>query len=342
VVKKSKTDAGLEMPFQDNMVAYIPFGYHAGFIDYLAANRNLFQIITYDDLMWQDERAVNGTYPNERKAWEHAMREGRLDPNKIYVLIQHDVDTCPERTLNLLKYEASRGILSNVMIFNKRVNRKKLATTGELEYTPYELDFELLRNLQAKGFVIGYHSNAYEQSQYDEQRALQIFRQDVESLRRQLPIRYFSPHGGAPGPGGLNNYDLRLSAEMLEGLTWVHNKVTPYFKLNYSDGAINSPKLDPAKRDIRDFVRQWQPGNRYRLLTHPQYYHNPCKRAPRLSGSQWYEEIWAAYHSDRGHEVWTDVKPAVAGSKDECQALRRQSGNVYRWVRRILNLGRRR
>jgi hypothetical protein len=286
---------------------YFPFKYHTDFIDYLADNPRLFQILTYDDLKWQGEHPAYGAYPAEYRAWNQAMRTGSLDPRKIYVLIQHDVDIRPERTLNLMRYEAARGIASNVMIFNKRVNRKKMMATGELEYMSYELDFESLRNFQAQGFVIGYHTNAYEQARYDEARAQAIFLQDVAALRRQVDIRYFSAHGGTPGPWRLNNRDLHLPAEILREFIWVDNGATPYFSLSYTDGGINSPRRNPAGRDLRDFVRRWRPGHRYRVLTHPQYYHDPCKRSPRLIGTGWYEDIWSAYHSGRGHEAWRNV-----------------------------------
>ena len=73
-------------------------------------------------------------------------------------------------------------------------------------------------------------------------------------------------------------------------LKWVHNGMSPYFDGNYSDGGINSMKRDPAKRDLRDFVKTLKRGRRYRILTHPQYYHSPCGRSPRLSGTGWYEK----------------------------------------------------
>jgi hypothetical protein len=330
--KESPATAG-----PDNLTAYIPFGYLRDFIDFLADNPDLFQILTYDDLMWQNEPAVNGAYPGERKAWDRAMREGRLDPDKIYILIQHDVDSRPELTFNLLKHEAARGIRSNIMIFNRLLDRKKLAA-GELEYLPYKLDFDFLRKLREQGFVVGYHANAYEQSRYDTRRALEIFRQDIEELRRQFPIRYFSAHGGVPGPGGLNNADLPLPGEMLDGLIWVHNPVTPYFRLGYSDGGINSVR-DLTQLDLRNFVRQWRPGNRYRVLIHPQYYHTTCKPGSRLRGTQWYEEVWAAYHGGQAHNIWADVESNSAGWYD---IFRTHAGRWTRRANRVLNFRRRR
>jgi hypothetical protein len=123
-------------PTQGGEAAYLPFRYHADFIDYLAAAPDLFQIVTYDDLMWQEESPEAISYPREKEVWQRAMRDGRLSKGKIYVLIQHDVDTRPERTLKLLEYEAEKGVRSNVMIFNKRVDRRRLAATLPFPLVP--------------------------------------------------------------------------------------------------------------------------------------------------------------------------------------------------------------
>jgi hypothetical protein len=168
----------------------------------------------------------------------------------------------------------------------------------------------LLERLESQGFVIGYHANAFEQAKFDRAKAEGIFRRDVEELNRKLRIRYFSAHGGTPGPDGLNNRDFPPPVDIAERLIWVHNGKTPWFSQNYSDGGINSPHRDPTKRDLRDFVRQWCPGGRYRVLTHPQYYHDPCGRSPRLSGAAWYEEVLDAYMEGRGDEIWSGVKTA--------------------------------
>ncbi|MCP5426847.1 MAG: hypothetical protein H6964_06565 [Chromatiaceae bacterium] len=337
-------------PTQGGEAAYIPFGYHADFINYLADNKNLFEIITYTDLMWSGDRAFDKNYPDERFAWNKALKEGLLDRKKIYVLIQHDVDTRPERTLNLLRHEQARGVRSNVMLFNKRVNRRKLAATGQLEYTGYDLDFNFLKDLQADGFLFGYHSNALEQALFDFDLAQQIFRDDVAELRRKLNIDFYTAHGGTPGPNNINNRDLPPPPDMLAGIQWVHNGATPWFDSNYSDGGINSPKRDPSKRDLRDFVRQWKPGNRYRVLTHPQYYHDPCGRSPRLSGTAWYEEVRAAYNSGDSERVWSGVKtvenervsPLVSGKSgvgsNEVKVAVNSKQILRRFISRTLSL----
>lgn len=314
-----------------NQCGYIPFGYHTDFIDYLADNPDLFKVITYKDLKWQDGDSADSFYPAEKRAWDKAMRSGELDDSKIYVLIQHDVDSQPQRTMNLVRHEALRGVPSNVMVFNRRVDRRHFVSTGEMNYTPYDLDFALLKQVQQQGFVIGYHMNAYEQAKYDAALACQIFLKDVEALSQYVDIEYFSAHGGSPGPGQINNRDLDIS-KLDTNLIWVHNGKTPVFDLNYSDGGINSMKRDPAKRDLRDFVKLWCRGKRYRVLTHPQYYHDPAGRSPRLSGTPWYEEVLSLYAKSPRNAAWQSVQPQLQDGAGNKSYLARRISNFIKKI----------
>lgn len=288
---------------------YIPLKYHTDFIDLIADNPNIFQVITYKDLKWQKSDSADSFYPAEKRAWDEAMRKGELDGRKIYVLIQHDVDSQPQRTMSLLKYEAQKGVPTNVMIFNRRVNRRYFVSSGKVEFTDYILDFDLLRKLQEQDFVIGYHMNAFEQSAYNINLAREFFLADIEELgRANFEIKFFSAHGGAPGPDGINNRDINLQGIEKE-LIWVHNGKTPIFDGNYSDGGLNSLSRDPAKRDLRDFVKKWTPGKRYRVLTHPQYYHVSVKSSIRLSEASWYRDVLDEYcDATNSYRVWAPVR----------------------------------
>ncbi len=314
-----------------NQCGYIPFGYHTDFINYLADNPGLFKIITYKDLKWQYGDSADSFYPAEKRAWDMAMRSGELDDSKIYVLIQHDVDSQPQRTMDLVRHEALRGVASNVMVFNRRVDRRHFISTGEMNYTPYDLDFDLLKEVQQQGFVIGYHMNAYEQAKYDAALACQIFLEDVKALSHHVDIEYFSAHGGSPGPGQINNRDLDTS-NLVTSLTWVHNGKTPVFDLNYSDGGINSMKRDPAKRDLRDFVKLWSRGKRYRVLTHPQYYADPAGRSPRLTGTPWYEEVLGLYAEGSRNVSWQNVQPRFQGSAVKKSYLAKRISNLIKKI----------
>lgn len=294
---------------------YFPLEFFVDFLEFLYKNRKVIEVITYNDLDWGDDFNYEKSYPIEWKSWNTQLKTGDRDPNKIYVIIQHDVDAFPEGTMTILREEERLGIPSNVMLFHRRINRRHLQNTGELLYTEYDVDMHEIRRLQDKGFVFGYHCNAFERASFDVDKAMEIFEADVNELNRYLKIRYFSPHGGPRSPEGKTSNCLPVPDSLRKSIRWVHNRMTVRFRGSYSDGGPNSPKRDPSKRDLRDFVRTWRPGNRYRVLTHPQYYHSPCGVSPRLAQASWYNEVLEFYNSKHSSSVWDEVTLQHYGRK---------------------------
>ncbi len=286
---------------------YFPLEFAVDFLRFLRENDDQIEIITYEDLPWGDDLDYENSYPAEWKAWKRKLHEGLRDPDKVYVLIQHDVDSVPERTIRLLHEEQELALPSNVMIFRERVNRRYLVRTGELKITAYDVDHDLLSRLESDHrFVIAYHSNTYERSGFDYAKAQSLLEEDVAVLRERFGISFFSPHGGPPGPDGQSNNAVEPSASFKRSVRWVANRYTVRFDGMYSDGGINSPKRDPKGRDLRDFVRTWRRGGRYRVLLHPQYYHSPTQSSPRMEGTPWYDEL---LRNPNGS--WDDVKLAT-------------------------------
>ena len=111
--------------------------------------RNI-EVITYSELDFGDD------FDFEKSLFLRMGELARLDekwssdPEKIYVILQHDVDDSPERTHRLLRVQEDLGVRSNVMIFNRLVNRGKLAKDGIVEYVDYPLDLDLFLSLEKK------------------------------------------------------------------------------------------------------------------------------------------------------------------------------------------------
>ena len=61
------------------------------------------------------------------------------------------------------------------------------------------------RQLENSGFEIGYHLNAYELAGYDIDEAFELIERDLDFLEQHFRITSFVPHGGIPGPFGINN-----------------------------------------------------------------------------------------------------------------------------------------
>lgn len=286
-------DASNEQIVRDDSTidACFPLQFHVDLLRRLRDRSSEIEIITYADLPFEDDFEVERNYPGEFGRWQQQLKRGDRDPHKIHVLLQHDVDDFPQRTHAILEHEQQLGIRSNIMIFNRRLNRKRLQLTGELEQREYPVDDDLLRRAQAGGCVIGYHSNAYEWARFDANAAVEIFERDVAELRTRFDIRFFCPHGGVRDSRGQSNASLDIPPSLSRSIRWVLNRHTVRFDGTYSDGGINSPRLDASAKDLRAFMQTWQPGKRYRILTHPQYYDASYTRLPRLAGVAWYEEI---------------------------------------------------
>lgn len=323
--------------------AYFPQRYLTGFFDFLKRHPDKLQVMTYADMPWLDDFDHDANYPKEYAAWNGLLKTGVVDPGKCYVFVQYDVDTRPERTMDLLRHPAHRGVPANVMIFNQRIDRRRLKTSGQLGYTDYELDEALLHDLQNEGFLIGYHCNAFEQGLHDTDRALDVFDADMRALSSRFDVRFFSAHGGVPGPDGRNNKDLPVHQDWARRLRWVHNGRTPAFDFSYSDGGHNSPKRDPAKRDLRDVVSHFAPGRRIRILIHPQYYDHQPKGSARYSGTPWYDAMMSRSSESSSYDPWQNVmltgfsRSGAARSRMRSatvQKLSRQLGRVRQFLRR--------
>lgn len=285
-----------------------PLEYFTDFLKFLSRHSNLVEMITYNDLAWGSDKNYLGGYKEERRRWESSLKSGKRDSKKIYVLLQHDVDSRAERAMKVIAEEIKLGIKSNIMIFNKRHDRKILKHKNSIAITEYPLDISLLQYAEKDhGFVIAYHSNAFENSLFETELAKNIMRDDIRALSKHFNIQYFSAHGGIPGPDGKNNNSLIPPEDVSEKVRWVHNGASPFFDGNFSDGGPNSLKRDPNTRDLRDFVRMWKMGGRYRILTHPQYYHSPCNSNKRLGIARWYRETLSYYQDGIGVPPWNEV-----------------------------------
>jgi hypothetical protein len=290
------------LPVQERGWGVLPFRYLAGFIEFLARNRDRINVVTYDDLAWGDDYDHLGSYPDEWINWkaQHA------DSDKIHVLVQHDVDAVPAATNEIVQVELDQGVPANVMVFARLHNRSKLARRGAVVFEPYPIDIDLLKRAQRDNrFVVGYHSCCVEQVKWDLDAAVELFQADLQRLRENFDVRYFSPHGGIPGPQDQNNFDVPLTEEHIRSARWVHNRFSPSWSGSFSDGALITVR-GRSRLDLRDVVRTWTPGHRYRVLTHPQYYAQDVVRHPAMESAEWVQELHLAY--ERGErDFWRDV-----------------------------------
>lgn len=273
-------------------VAGFPAAYVDSFIRMISNPSRNIEVITYGDLNFGNDWDYENAYPDEWASWQESFSNGHRDPEKIYLVLHHDVDDSPERTHRLLEVEEKLGIRSSTFIFNRPVNRSLLNTSGEVEYVDYSVDIDLFKRLQEKGWDFCYHSNAFEQSSFEAELAGEIFANDIKELTSKgLNIDFFCPHGGAKNSKGESNVHFGIPEGMKGEVRWVLNRNT--IKLNgvTSDGGYRG-RDNWDSLDFRNFVRSWKPGRRYRILIHPQHYDDDFTPfEPMLLSQEWYRQM---------------------------------------------------
>jgi hypothetical protein len=195
------------------------------------------------------------------------------------VIIQHDADLLPERTLEMMDREKRRGLVSSNYFFVRHADE-----------VPYQVDVQRVQEFERQGFEIGYHQNAYERSGYDLPQAYEIASQDLQWMQERFNIRSFVPHGGTPSPQGLNN-DHLPHAGALKPFLWAYNGKCILKEYTWSDGGIK--KWTPM--DPREFVMKLAPNSRAMMLMHPQYYGDslrPDWESLPISRHAWWRRLW--------------------------------------------------
>ena len=197
------------------------------------------------------------------------------------VILQHDADQQPFKTIDLMKLEERCGVVSSSYFFKTQ----NFDTNGN-----YTLDINELQRLEQKGFEIGYHLNAYELADYDLEKAFKIVNSDLDFFNRHFNLRTFVPHGGHPSKNGLNNHLLPYKGR-LRKYPWCYNGFGFSHHAMWSDGNIYFEDLE----DPRIVASNLKNGQRAMFLMHPQYYGNELSsRYSELpvSRESWWKNLW--------------------------------------------------
>ena len=200
---------------------------------------------------------------------------------KPVIIMQHDADNLPSRTLDVMRLEKKNNILSSNFFF---------ATHAEGE--EYSYDVDELKELEDFGFEIGYHLNAYERAQYDLEEAVNLVEQDINQLKKNFNITSYVPHGGIAGPKGVNN-EHYPQVGVLKELLWAYNGKCILKEYTWSDGGVRKNKHVPE--DPRIFINNLLPDTRAVMLMHPQYYGEVLRddwETLKISKESWWRELW--------------------------------------------------
>lgn len=203
----------------------------------------------------------------------------RLGP---VVVLQHDADQQPYKTVDMMNYEKSLGVISSSYFFKKQ--------NFDPEET-YKLDIEELKALENQGFEIGYHLNAYELAEYDLIRTKEIINEDIAYFEKNFNLRTFVPHGGHPSKNGQNNDNIAYEG-LLRKYSWCYNGLGFCQNESWSDGNIYFEDIE----DPRKVAARLTKGQRGMFLMHPQYYGDRLSpeyhRLP-VSKEIWWKNLWS-------------------------------------------------
>jgi hypothetical protein len=212
---------------------------------------------------------------------------GLRRPTVPHVLLHHDADRQPAKTVEMMHLERRLGVVSSNYFFVRRCPR----WDGDEE--PYAPDYPELQRLESAGFEVGYHLNAMERANYDPVVALRVADEDVEFLRRRIRLRTFVPHGGRPGPNGQNNESIPYYGQIGE-LVWAYNGRGVFNEVAWSDGHAEGERAVRLK-DPRVLASHLKGRVRAHFLLHPQYYGDqlrPDWESLPIAQLGWWRQLW--------------------------------------------------
>ncbi|MBL8890163.1 MAG: hypothetical protein JNL67_09300 [Planctomycetaceae bacterium] len=212
-----------------------------------------------------------------------ALRGKESLKGSLEVYFHHDADRQPYKTLEMIQLENRLGVVSsNYFFFERHI--------WDADAEEYIVPAQSLTAFESEGFEIGYHLNAYELANYDLDSAIRIMEHDVAWFRARFSLKSYVPHGGVPGPNGLNN-NMMPQVGSLKNLLWAYNRYGVFCDTRWSDGDIRNT----APKDPREVIRSATKGSRISFLMHPQYYGTSlCEnyREYAISKSDWWRKLW--------------------------------------------------
>jgi hypothetical protein len=111
-------------------------------------------------------------------------------PKKEYAIIRHDVDTKPDRALRMAQLEHNMGISS----------------TYYFRHTPEIFKPQIIQEVANLGHEIGYHYEVLSKTNGDYPKAIILFKEELNDLKKISPISTICMHGSPLSP--YDNRDL--------------------------------------------------------------------------------------------------------------------------------------
>jgi len=212
------------------------------------------------------------------------------------VVLRHDCDDLFFRSVAMVHLETRLRLNSSLYLF---CEPEWPAPIRIRYWAGSEKWVCLLQAAEKEGIEVGYHMNAYARADFDLPKAVDMFRSDVQYLRRFFSIETFTCHGGRRGPGRVSN--LAFPEQAIPPSLNITNASVKFTESDYIggfrlatlgggglltyDGYLGDGGVWYGYRDwfygwigetccqsLDEFVERMAPGKAYQLLIHPQYY----------------------------------------------------------------------
>lgn len=196
--------------------------------------------------------------------------------SQLTLILRHDVEWNPYRALALAKIEEAYGCRST---FYFRVDTKAF-------------HLSIMRQLQEKGFEIGYHFNTLDRCRGNFQKAIALFERELEQLRKVgIDVKTVCSHGDprAPKRGYKVNNEIFLRDPDLRfrnGLLGEAYLDVDFSRLQYiSDAGARWNRISSTKElMLRISQKEWP---LIYILVHPDYWSRSPFRAAALQVAAW-------------------------------------------------------
>lgn len=192
------------------------------------------------------------------------------------VILRHDVDRKPNKALRMARLEQELGIKSTYYFrFNKKA------------FQPH-----LIQEIASMGHEVGYHYETLDKAKGDYEKAIQIFKRELERFRKIAEVKTICMHGNPltkwDNRDLWNKYDFRdfgligeayLSFNNITylsdtGRTWgAKHKAKDYLPSASNDSQDTKKAMVTSTDDIIGLLKNGQLGRAY-LLVHPERWSN--------------------------------------------------------------------
>ena len=211
-----------------------------------------------------------------------AYKQFQENSKEKAIILRHDVDANPEKSLAFAKVEKKYGIRST--FYFRCISGK------------FHDDY--IRQIYEMGNEIGYHYEDLYLANGDYHQAIQSFEKNLANLRKLCPVTTISMHGSL-----MSKFDNRLLWEKFDYRDFGIDK-EPYFDLDFNKVLYLT---DTGRRWDGEKVSIWDKTMADRPVTNPDFlkkkYHSTFDLVHAIESGTFPKQAMMTFHPQRWHDI---------------------------------------